>query len=809
MPCSLVQRTCWFLDRISPGTASFNISVRFNLTGALDTALLEQALREICRRHEVLRTHFEAKGGEPLQVVSSLVDFDLPLIDLSTVPAGQREAQAESLAAEEANIGFDVAHGPLFRGKLLRTSQDQHTLLLTMHHIISDGWSVGIVTDEMGQIYEALVAGQPSALAPLPIQYGDYAYWQQQWISTGELDRHIEELRCRLDGFEPLKIPTDFKRPAVASSQGQISSRVLPRQLTDSLQQFSEQHGCTLFVTMLSAFFLLLKSQSGQDELVIRTQTAGRDRIELEGLIGWFVNSIILRGRVTGDPVFEDLVREVSTLVIESFDYQQIPFERLMEVIRPGQAPQRHPPFQVNFIFQRDFVRPWERGGIVMTPIPSKATGTFVDLNFFLVERKDGWRASIDVNTDVFDPKTGEFLLDCFQKILTAVARSPLTKLSAIALPPRPFPGTPVRATETFWVDNFVPARNEHEEAVIEIWKKVLNVSKVGAYTNFFDLGGHSLKAVRLLSEFQQRFGLEIKMSELFVDPTPAAMAQIISGEADYSDARELIPIQANGTRPPFFMIGGDHWFRPLAMAAGLDQPFFGVPLLRYRALDIGKERVSIAKELAGILISQHPGAEFCVGGWCADGLTAYEVARALKAAGEKVSLVVLFDTMNPEYYTEARSLVHAAGRTFVSLRSLFRTAIDAGLRSGLPALLKSLKGVVDRLLSRIGHTLKEGYKSAPASFPVLVLRPVVTSTLEQPDLGWRRACQDALTVVEVPGDHSSIFREPNVKVLGWKLREQLDAAFNGKTARAPEPREQPAMVRSARSNSAKEGDSF
>jgi len=530
---------------------------------------------------------------------------------------------------------------------------------------------------------------------------------------------------------------------------------------------------------MLSGLVVLLHQMSRQTELTIRTQTAGRDRFELESLIGWFVNSIVLRIDGSGNPLFEELVDRVWQVVLAGFDYQQVPFERLMGAIRPSQGPSRHPPFQVNFIFQRDFVKPWHRGGVTMTPIPSKATGTFVDLNFFLVEREDGWRASLDVNTDVFLVETGEYFLDCYRKILSIVARQPDTRIASITLPPRPHAPAKTEHSETYSLDNYVPPRNEYEQAVVEVWKKVLGVGAIGAYNNFFDLGGHSLKAVSLLAEIQQRFGKEIKVSELFVDPTPAAMAEVISGVVTYSDGRDLIPVQPHGTRPPFFLIGGDHYFRPLAKSMGLDQPFVGVPLLKYRHLDIGKTRLVIAKELAQLLVSEHRGSPFLLGGWCADGLTAYEVGRALVELGEDVSLVVLFDAVNPDYYRETRSLVHSAGRTMTSLRSIIKLAASGGFMARLSGLRKALGTLAHRLIRRIADIYTTDYRSAPVSFPVLVVRPPASSSLEKPDLGWSRACGDSLTVVEVPGDHSSIFREPNVQVLGWKLRQQLDTALS------------------------------
>jgi thioesterase domain-containing protein/acyl carrier protein len=777
-PCSMVQRVCWFLEQMSPGTAAYNIAVRFLLSGPLDAAVLEEALRRVVFRHEILRTRFVEMDGEPKQMVEPGAHFPLRVVDLRALAPTERAAESERLAAEEANAGFDLGQGPLFRGQLIQSEDQQFTLLLTMHHIISDGWSVGIITDEMGGIYESLVEGAGAPLPELSIQYGDYACWQQEWNASGELDRQLVEVRSRLDGFQPLDIPTDFPRPQTPGNQGEIRSILLPRQLTDSLREASEQRGCTMFVTMLSAFLVLLHLQSKQTELTVRTQTAGRDRTELESLIGWFVNSIVLRVDASGNPTFEDLLERVRQVVLDGFEYQQFPFERLMGVIRPARTPSRHPPFQVNFIFQRDFVHPWKRANVSLKPIPSKATGTFVDLNFFLVEREDGWRASVDVNTDVFRAETGEYFLECYRRILAACVRQPASRIASMALPPRPHQPVQAEHSETFSLDNYVPPRNEHEEAIVEIWKQVLGTTEIGAYSNFFDLGGHSLKAVSLLAEIKRKFGKEIKVSELFVDPTPAAMAQVISGAVTYSDGRDLIPVQPQGTRPPFFLVGGDHYFRPLAKAMGLDQPFVGVPLLKYRHLDIGKTRLAIAQELAQLLISQHSGGPFLLGGWCADGLTAYEVGRALIQAGETVSLVVLFDAMNPDYYRNTRSLVNSVGRTMTSIRSILKPASSGSLIARISGASTAMGTLVRRLGRRIADTYKGDYRSAPVSFPVLVVRPPASSALEKHDLGWSQACGGSLTVMEVPGDHSSIFREPNIGVVGWKLRQQLDVAL-------------------------------
>ena len=406
-PCSVVQRIAWFLDRMSPATPMMNIAVRVLLEGPLQVEFLTEAFRELAARHEILRTSFSAPDGNPCQMVSSEVRFALPLIDLRELPDTERKAEAERLASEEAKIGFDIERGPLFRATLIQTASDSYVLLLTMHHMISDGWSIGIVTSEIGEIYGALVEGRRAAVPALSIQYGDYACWQRDWTESAEYQSQLSELKARLDGFTPLVLETDYPRQAASGGAGQIRSLLLPRDLTNTLKRLSDRQGCTLFVTMFSAFVTMMHKSSGQPEVVIRTQVAGRERLEVEPLIGWFVNSLVLRSRISPDQPFLALLEDVRRLVLETFDSQDVPFESLMEVLRPASSARRHPPFQVNFIFQRDLVSPWRQAGVTMTPIPSKAAGTFCDLNFFLVEREDGWRASVDVNTDMFAPANG------------------------------------------------------------------------------------------------------------------------------------------------------------------------------------------------------------------------------------------------------------------------------------------------------------------------------------------------------------------------------------------------------------------
>ncbi|MBV8068564.1 MAG: hypothetical protein JO270_01565 [Acidobacteriaceae bacterium] len=795
-PCSLVQRIAWFLDRMSPGTPMMNIAVRVLLLGPVQADLLEQAFREIVARHEILRTTFDEFEGTPRQIVSSAISFDLELVDLCGLAPETRQAAAEQLASEEAQVGFDIERGPLFRAKLIQTEAESFVLLVTMHHMISDGWSIGIVTTELGEIYESLAQGRLHSLPPLPVQYADYACWQRDWMASAEYQSQLSSLRERLDGFEPLVLDTDFPRPAATGSAGQIRSLVLPRELTDRLKRLSDREGCTLFVTMFSAFVVLMHKDSSQAEIVIRTQSAGRDRLELEPLIGWFVNSLVLRTRVSGSMSFRELLEDVRQRVVETFDYQDIPFESLMEVLRPAHSLPRHPPFQVNFIFQRDLVTPWRRAGVTMMPIPSKAAGTFCDLNFFLVERQDGWRASVDVNGDVFSPETGDRMLRAFQAVLESVAADPFRRISAIPVSRVARAGTFSRPLHG---PAYVAPATPAERKLAEIWEDVMGIRPIGVETNFFDLGGHSLLAVPILVRIKEQFGVSVPLAQLFADPTIAAMARALEREESHSHS-PVLTIQAGGSRLPFFMIGGDHWFRPLAKRLGSDQPFLGISLSRYEALTEPTPFCEIGQDLAELLAAEHDGP-YVLGGWCVDGCVAYEVAQHLSRMGREVRLVALMDAISPLYRRRFRSRRQASVRIVRRVFDLCREAREVGgkdsavyLRDGfidikqrVQRALQSSRTKVEQdqvivqndpdrqEFRRLLYLSEDRYSPLPTGVPLLLMRSRV-DRYQDPDLGWRELALGGLETVEVPGDHIGMFREPQVQFLAAALSNRLQS---------------------------------
>ena len=295
-PLSFAQQRLWFLDRLEPGSSTYNIAAAVRLRGSLDEDALERSLHEVVRRHEVLRTTFPMHGGRPVQAIAAAGAPPAPRrVDLSGMPADRSESEAWALAAAEARQPFELERGPLLRATLVRTGPDERLVLLTVHHIVADGWSMGVLVHELGALYGAYRGGLPSPLPDLPVQYADYAAWQQQWLSGPVLEGLLAYWRERLSGLAPLQLPADRPRPLVPSSRGAHLAFLLSPAVTDSLRALSRREEVTLFMTLLAAFQALLHRYTGQDDIAVGSPIAGRDRAEIEGLIGFFVNTLVLR----------------------------------------------------------------------------------------------------------------------------------------------------------------------------------------------------------------------------------------------------------------------------------------------------------------------------------------------------------------------------------------------------------------------------------------------------------------------------------------------------------------------------------
>jgi Condensation domain/TubC N-terminal docking domain len=336
LPLSFAQQRLWFLDQLVAGSPVYNIARAFRLHGPLDLPALIQSIDEIVRCHEVLRTTFAVVDEQPVQVIVPSLTVRVPVVELWDLPALERESEAQRLAVEEAQRPFDLAREPLIRSTLLQLGQEEHILLLTMHHIVSDGWSANILYREIATLYEAFTARQPSPLPELPIQYADFALWQRQWLQGAVLEKHLAYWKEQLRGSPPLlDLPTDHPRPTQQTFRGALRPLHLSAALTRALTALSQQAGATLFMTLLAAFKILLARYTAQADIVVGTPIAHRTRVELEPLIGCFVNTLVLRTDLSGNPGFWDVLRRVQHTAVEAYAHQDLPFERLVEELRP------------------------------------------------------------------------------------------------------------------------------------------------------------------------------------------------------------------------------------------------------------------------------------------------------------------------------------------------------------------------------------------------------------------------------------------------------------------------------------------
>ena len=435
LPLSFAQQRLWFIDQLEPGSSVYNFPAAVRLKGPLNVAALKKSLDEIVKRHEALRTTFAIVDGRPVQVIAPLLTLTLPIVDLRELPEPEREREVQRLATNEALCPFDLAEGPLVRTTVLRLGENEHVGLLTMHHIVSDGWSTGILIREMAVLYDAFCSDRPASLPELPIQYADFAHWQRHWLEGEVLETQLTYWKQQLLGAPPLlELPADHPRPPLQTFRGAHQSILLTRTVGDGLKALSRQEGATLFMTLLAAFTILLHGYTNQDDLVVGTPTANRNRLEIEGLIGFFVNTLVLRTDLSDNPSFRDLLRRVREVCLGAYAHQDLPFERLVEELHPARDLSRNPLFQVMFVLQNAPLQAVELPGLSLSPIEVDTSTTHFDLTLHIVDTEQGLVGTLAYNTDLFEAVTITRMLGHFRTLLEAVIATPERCVSDLPL---------------------------------------------------------------------------------------------------------------------------------------------------------------------------------------------------------------------------------------------------------------------------------------------------------------------------------------------------------------------------------------
>ena len=430
LPLSFAQQRLWFLDQLEPDSTFYNIPSAIKLSGVLNVDAMELALTEIVRRHEVLRTTFSQVNGKPQQIISPAKPFRLPVIDLTHLPDEERQAEMKRLTSEEAVRPFDLVRGPLLRVTLVRTGAEEHTALVTEHHIVSDGWSTGILVREVAALYTAYRTGRPSPLEELPIQYADFAHWQRQWLQGDVLERLMSYWRQQLAGAPTmLELPAK-PRPAVQTFRAAQQNFELSREVTEGLKALGKQTRVTLFMSLLAAFDVLLYRYGGQTDLLIGTPIANRNRLETEALIGFFINTLVLRIDLSDDPTFIEVLQRVREVCLEAYAHQEMPFEKLVEELQPDRSQNHSPLFQVMFVLQNIGNDALELPGLSLSAEQEDNWTAKFDLLLSMWEMNDGMGGFLKYNTDVFDDTTIANMVEHFQILIENLLADPEQHLS-------------------------------------------------------------------------------------------------------------------------------------------------------------------------------------------------------------------------------------------------------------------------------------------------------------------------------------------------------------------------------------------
>jgi len=429
-PLSFAQRRLWFLDQLEPGNTAYNLSFGVRLKGKLSADALERSLGEIVRRHEVLRTQLEMVDGEGVQVVMEWSGIKMAKHDLRALAPVEREFEARRIARDEAETPFHLGQAPMIRAQLLQMGEEEHVLLVTMHHVVSDGWSMGILVHEFRALYEGFVKNEDPGLEEMKVQYKDFAVWQREWLQGEVLEKQLDYWRKQLGGMETLELPTDYERPAMASHRGEQIGFHWPKEMVEKLKQLSRQEGMTLFMTLLAGFQVLLHRYTGQRDIVVGTDVSNRNRGQTEKLIGFFVNELVLRAEVTGELSFLEMLKQVRKVALGAYDHQDLPFEILVEDLQPERDLTRSPLFQVKLVMQNTPQEALQLGELGPEPFETAPGKAKLAEMFSFQDRPDEFLGTLAYQTDLFRGETMERMVGHLRIVMEEMTAHPERRIT-------------------------------------------------------------------------------------------------------------------------------------------------------------------------------------------------------------------------------------------------------------------------------------------------------------------------------------------------------------------------------------------
>jgi thioesterase domain-containing protein len=821
VPLSAEQRPVWLHTSQQPELPIYNEPFTIHRYGSFDLGIFEASMNEVLRRHEAWRTSFSPEGEE---VIHQTVRVTLPFVDLSGLPPVEREAEALRLATEDAQNPIPLHTVPLFRAHVVRMKADEHRLYLTVHHIIFDAISISrIFVPELSAIYAAFEQGSPSPLPAPALQYGDYAVWREGHVESPVVKQHLAYWRDQLSGELPvLRLPEDRPRPAIASHRGSMECFEIPAELVDKLRRLSHEQGTTLYMTLLAAFKVLLFRYSGQNDLIVGSATDARRRPELEAVMGYFVDTFAIRTRPVAELRFSEYLATTRDAVLEGLAAADVPFDRVVQGVNPKRETSHHPIFQA-FFSTRPPIPHFAEGWNLSQMDVTVGTSKFV-LHLELCERPDHVEARFLYSTDIWDASTIRRMATHWLVLLQSVCQNPESTLGTLTIlsqeeaanhlgtsgwnhTSRAFPAgdhdlsTAKDREEQLQRRKVDRARlpaptgsetlpppptpsSSQEMRLAAIWAGLLGRKHVGLDDNFFDVGGYSLLVAALQVRIATEFGQRVPMTELFHSPTVRQQAELLQRllKGNPGLPPGVLALQPYGTHSRIFWVQSSNG--ELAKAIGDEHPSLVLTLTAEDVASLGEapSLQSIARcHVRKILATQSEGP-CAVGGLCASGILAYEIASQLQAAGNEVSLLVLLDAPNPSCMKSWDTL--RPGLAY--LRYHLKRAALLGRRTSLIYLRNRLRNRFARMVRRRSARTEMRIAQDMIEAAILAYRPkkyegralLLLASDHPPHMnilpGWRALVPRNLHAQYVDGYHRNLLDTRNVRTVADAIVSHL-----------------------------------
>lgn len=741
------QSYYWRRAQRHPGDPCLNIAARWRLEGPVSVALMERAWQQVVDRHEALRTAFVEREGQLVQRVLPHAQFRIRHVDLRGAPPSEQEALSERLGREEAAMPFDPFEPPLLRITVLQQADDRAHMLLTTHHLAGDCWANLTLVREFAAICDALSLGATPQLPDAPMQFGDFASWQNAWLEAGGAAVAEQYWLKQLDGLSNFMVPTDRAPPANPTRRGDIFGMMVPADVAEATLTTARARGATFFAFGLATFAALLHRWSGHQDILVTTQIAGRDELELETVVGPFINTLALRMACAPETRFCDLLDQTLATVGEALENGVLPFEKLADRITLPASDRRGALHGVNFqVLNSAFLKDTRAGAMALRGFPSLSPGAKRDLDVYLVEREVGWRAQCEYDPDLFDEATVAWVVRSFVELLAAVSADPARKLADL---PFSLPGgaqgagemaprvASARSVRVEVMDASAPSgpavdNSARAERLKQLWREAVRSDSPPPGASFFELGGDSMRAARLVARIHDAFGQRVGLARFFQKPTLAGLAERLGVELDSAPAPvmeeddedwRIMEVSPRGSRTPVIGINSVETLFALAREFGEDRHIFGVRLFEPgRPHGIaGKTFPEIAAAYIEVIRQVEPKGPYILFGLCVHGVLALEIARQLREAGDEVEMVCVVNAWHPGYARRLNFLnrqlvrlndvswnlrrVFRREKTFVEFLGNYRLARSTGVLQ-----LAARLGLIDREPTRTGSEFNDDF---------------------------------------------------------------------------------------------------